>query len=107
MLILTGSAKRHECSGSDRQARPAQPEEPLVVHPGHMRQKRRRSVRGPRLAVQHTEEQQAVAAPPRSPRKRGNNDNKQQYIEDVCLRVRDNGERGLNGHKEASGLVLV
>ena len=34
-------------------------------------------------------------------------DNKQQYIENVCLKFRDNGERSLNGHKEASGLVLV
>ena len=66
MLILTGSAKRHECGGSERQD-------------------------------QHIKEQ----------RLKGNNDNKQQYIENVCLKFRDNGERGLNGHKEASGLVLV
>ena len=101
MLFLTGSATRHECGGSDRQARPAQPEQPLVVHPGHLRHQRRRPLRGARLAVPHTKEQQA------NHWEKGEIMIKNNSTCKMCVSGSGiMGERGLNGHKEASGLVL-
>lgn len=57
-LCFSGLTKRHECRRDHRQAGPAFPASPQLVHSGHVRHQRRRSLWGPWLAGQSTEEQE-------------------------------------------------
>lgn len=52
-----GPAQCHERCRDNGQAGPALPTPPQLVHPGHVRHQRRRSLRGPGLAGQSAEEQ--------------------------------------------------
>lgn len=54
----SGLTERHERCRDHRQAGPAFPAPPQLVHPGHVRHQRRRSLWGSWLAGQSTEEQE-------------------------------------------------
>lgn len=58
LTSCVGPAQCHECSRDHRQAGAPLPPSPQLVHPGHLRHQRRRSIRGPRLAGQSAEEQE-------------------------------------------------
>ena len=52
LSLSVGFTKCNECCRNHRQTGPSQPEKPPVVHPGHLRDERRRTLRGSWLAKQ-------------------------------------------------------
>lgn len=60
ILSPPGSAKCNERRRDNGQARPALLKESKLVHPGDVRHQRRRTLRGPRLALESAQERQSL-----------------------------------------------